>query len=269
MQQISKKRLILSFFFIFFLSQSPQLSTADTLYGEFQTGLIEMKGFHHPVYLYVPDTLKPDRKYPLVIAISEEDVDPKQSIEYWKSIANRHSLIVLAPLYHRIEDVPYLVDKWFFQIKELIKNMYPVNSQKVFLIGVKNGSQYAGYLGTNYADEFSAIALLGGSWAGKFEKLLYFHSDPVNQVPFYVALKADQQSLIKETEQLAAKFEKRGYLVQVTQLPEGQDYDTPEFKKKLLQWLQAKSEQWEVVKAQREKTFKEKVRKAVINFFTV
>lgn len=270
-----QKRIVWILFFIFLSVLFPFKMQADTFYGEPKTGLIEIKDFAHPVFLYVPETLKPGRKYPLIIAVPKMGGDPAESVEYWKRLASRQSFIVLSPTLKRLEDVPYDYDKWFFQVKAFISTMYPINKEKIFLVGMDSGAEYAGYLGINYSNEFSAAALLGGSWMGgethqsELYKLLYLQSRSDAQIPFYVALKQGQNTLLQQTELEASKLEKKGYLVQVSQLKEGETFDSQDFKKQLIKWLDVKSEQWEVVAAEDRKTFKEKFRKAVRDFFIV
>ena len=61
---------------------------------------------------------------------------------------------------------------------------------------------------------------------------------------------------------------KKGYLIQLAQLKKGQELDK-EFKKQMLEWLDDKSEKWQVIVKKSQKTVKERAKKAVKNFFTV
>jgi len=264
-----RKRDFIVLFFIFLIGFTPLPIAADTFVGEIETGLIELKGFGYPVYIFVPPTLKPEQKYPLIISIPNQGEAPEKNIELWTSIAKRQSMIVLAPVMERIEDVPFDFDRWFFQLKALVVNQYPVNPKKIFLVGKDGGANYAAYLGINYPEEFSAVGLLAGSWAGRFQKIMQFQTSPVRQLPFFVALKEDQGELFQQTELEAAKLVEKGYPIKLVRFQKGEEFLSSEFKKEVIAWLEDQSAKWQAVSEKSQKTFKEKTRKAIKNFFVV
>jgi hypothetical protein len=263
------KRISLVLFFIFLLRFLPLEAHAATYIGEIETGLTELRDFTYPVYIFVPPIIQPERKYPLIISIPDPGEAPEKNIELWTSIAKRQSLIVLVPTSKRIEDVPFDFDRWFFQLKAVVVNKYPVNPTKIYLIGNMGGAHYAAYLGINFPEEFSAVALLGGSWIGKYEKLMKWQDSPTAQLPFFVVLKEDQEQLFQETQARAYVLDQKGYPIRLTRFQKGEEYLNSDFKKELLKWLEEKSESWQVVVQKREKTFKEKARRAIKNFFVV
>jgi len=266
---VPPKRVLFIFSLVFLLAGIPLRTSEATFIGETKTGLIEIKDFTYPVFLYVPDNIKPDRKYPLMIVVPDEGKDPTESIELWKGVAIRNTVMLLAVSIERIDDIPDEWDRWFFEMKSILTEMYPVNKKQIFLIGESGRTSYAAYLGFNYPEEFSAVALMGGSWVGKFEKLMRLQSHPTKQIPFYIALKSDQDALLEETEQKALELSEKGYPLQLTQFKKGEEYLNSKFKKQLILWLKEKSQTWQAVMATEQKTFKQKFKKAVRDFFAV
>ena len=269
MKPRAQKRKVLVLFFIFLIGFMPIRIQADTFLGETETGLIELKDFTYPVYIFIPPTLQPERNYPLIISIPDQGEAPEKNVELWTSIAKRQSMIVLVPTMKRIEDVPYDFDRWFFEMKTLVVHKYPVNQTKIFLVGNKAGATYAAYLGINYPEEFSAVGLLAGSWGGRYDKILQFKSSPAQQLPFFVALKEDQEELFKQTEATATRLVQKGYPIKLVRFQKGEEFLNSDFKKELIAWLDEQSDKWRLVVEKTQKTLKERARRAVKNFFVV
>ena len=176
-------------------------------------------------------------------------------------------MIILAPSNIWPEDMPTRIDEWFLKIKKDVVDRYQVSPRKIYLVGKEGGAHYAAYLGTKYPNEFSAVALLGGSWAGKFEKIIEPQSRPRRQLPFFVALKDPDPDLLTETQQKASQFEKKGYPVYLVQLGKDEEFDSDPFKQKLLDWFDEKSAKWHERVEESKKSWKEKTSMAVEEFF--
>jgi len=244
------------------------ISIADTFFGESPTGLIELKNYRYPVYLYVPQNYKPDRTYPLIVSIPKAGESPEKNIQYWTNLAKRRSMLVVSAENLRPEDVPYAMDEWLLGILKDIKGRYRIDEGKVFLAGREGGAHYAAYLATNYPAYFSAAVLMDGSWSGPYEALLNPKNRAVKQVPFLVVAHGDDNELT-QIEKKALKFEEKGYLVSLLRVPEKGTYDSDDFKKKILEWLTEKSDVWQGVVKDSQKSFKEKTYAWFENFFRV
>lgn len=255
--------------FIFFFSWVSQQGHSETFFGEFKTGLIELKDFRYQVFMYVPENVKPGRYYPLVITVPDMDEAPSEAIARWTGVADRMTVIVLALGYKRLEDLPNAFDRWFFEVKSMAQSVYPVNTRKIFLVGEKGGGAYASYLAVNYPEEFSAVAVLDGVLGGQFEPLMRIPSQPQSQMPVYVAYHQKEGEASAVLEQRALEFQKKGYVIEVKKFGKDVDFHKRDFKKEVLDWLFEKSESWNVMRKQDEKTFKEKFRRGVKEFFTV
>ncbi len=251
---------------LFFLLGGSAPASAVTFFGEVPTGLVELKDYHYPVYLFVPENYKPERSYSLLIAVPGEGESPAENIKFWLSQAKRQSLMVLSPTNLRPEEEPYAMDRWLLRLKKDITDRYHISPERIYLVGKGGGAHYASYLGTRYPREFSAVALLGGSWAGKFEKLIHPQSQPRRQVPFFVSLK-EGNSLLEKTKQWIYRFEKKGYPVYFEQLESSEDFTSADFQKRLLKWLDEKGQHWQDRIRESQKSTKEKIRRGLEEYF--
>lgn len=243
---------------------------ANTFFGTAPTGLIDLTSeYRYPVFLYVPQAYKPDRRYPLIISLPSEGEAPDKNIEYWMSWAKRRTLLVLSVTNLRPEDTPYASDAWIISIKKDIASRYQIDPSRVFLVGRRGGAHYAGYLGANYPEEFSAVMMLEGSWSGQYEKLLRPKSRPVKQIPFLVVSEETDTALIGEIERSAGRFEKKGYLVSLMKVKGKEQFETLEFKEKVLEWGQSSAEAWGRKIHESRKSWKEKTLNWTENFFHV
>lgn len=262
-----QKRILLILFFVFLLSSLKMLAYATTFYGTVPTGLLELTEYRYPVYLFVPPNYKPDRDYPFLISVPDEGESPEENIKFWMGRAKRKSMILLSASNLRPEDLPTKMDDWLLSIKRDVSDRYRTDNDKTYLIGMNGGAQYASYLGMNYPEQFSAVAALGGSWAGKYEKLLRMQKRPRKQVPFFVALKDDQKSLFESTRKIAFELEKKGYPIYLVKMEDGEDFASNDFKEKVLDWLDEKSRAWKDVVAESKKPLKEKISMSIEDFF--
>ncbi len=270
MNQRQKKKAFFFLFFIFlvlfFCRRIPAL--ADTFFGEIPTGLLEITDYKYPVYLFVPSNYKPDRSFPLIVTVPGEGESPEKNIQFWTGMAKRKGLIVLAPTNIWPRELPAQdMDDWIIKIKKEIGERYQIAQNKIFLIGKEGGAHYAAYLGVRYPEEFSAVALIGGSWAGRFENLIRLEKSPRKQRPFFVALKDDDPELIRMTEKKAFEFEKSGYPIYFIKLEKDEEFTDEEFKKRVLQWLDDKSQDWLRIAEDRKKTLRERISVATEEFF--
>jgi hypothetical protein len=241
---------------------------ADTFIGTAPTGLIELPGYKYPVFLFVPPNYKPDREYTLMVAVSEEGGSPKDTVEYWMSNAKRQSFLVLAPSILWPQDVPYQMDRWLIEMKEDVCRRYRVGKNKIFITGSGSGADYASYLAVNYPREFSAAAVLGSAWSGRLGALVRPTRRKSMQPPFLVALPGGAQNYA-DIERKALKLEQKGYPVYLLKVDQPDQMGTLEFKKKILDWLQEYGERRQQIVRESRKSWVEKTRSAVENFFRV
>ncbi len=234
------------------------------------SGLVEVEGFKYPVYLFIPKDYKTDRTYAMIMIAPAENIKAQEQIEYLTGLAQRKSIFVLAPfvLWPKSGTTPYQLDDWLLSVKKEIAERFPINKKRIYLLGKDSGAQYAGYLAVKYPQEFSAIALLGEAWDGPFSQLVHLQSGAINQVPFYVALKADGDAKARNQVWFDA-FQKKGYPIQLVDYKNDDELQNLEFKKSVFDWMETTSQNWAISVAQSQKDWKGKFKKSVKDFFAV
>lgn len=233
------------------------------------TGLLELEGYRYPVMLLVPDSYTHKLAYPMVVAIPDEGKEPKEAMQYWESMAKRRNMIVLASTNLRPEDLPTRVDEWILGIMKDVSMRYRVDKKRIYLFGKDAGAHYAAYLATEHPEAFSAVALINGSWMGKYEELVRPRTSASEQIPFLIFISEDREELYNETMSRALKFESKGYSVQVNKVVGEDSLTKLTFKKQLFELMETKSQEWQDIAAESGQTFKERFRTAVKEFFAV
>jgi predicted peptidase len=234
------------------------------------SGLVEVEGFKYPVYLFIPKDYKTDRTYAMIMIAPAENMKAQDQIEYLTGLAQRKSIFILAPyvLWPKSGTTPYQLDDWLLSVKRDITERFPINKNRVYLLGKDSGAQYAGYLGAKYPQEFSAVALIGEAWDGPFSQLVRQQWDAHDKVPFFVALKAGGEAMTRNQVWLDA-FQKKGYPLHLVEYKNDEELADLEFKKSVFDWMEATSQSWAVSVAQKQKTWKGKFKKGVKDFFAV
>lgn len=268
-QPFSIKRKVLLLFGILFSIAVTGLR-ADTFIGTLPTGLVELSDYKYLVYLYVPQNYKADRQYALVISLPGDGESPENHMKAWTDLAKRRSFLVLVPTPKpREEDVPFALDTWLIELKKDISNRYRVDPHKIYLVGNDATAHYTSYLGTQYPSEFSAVAAIGSSWAGPFEKLIRIQNRPVKQLPFYIVLGESDPVYFEKTEFWANHFTEKGYPIYLEKVTEKEALRSKELKQKVFKWLEENSQNWHKVIQSSQKRWNEKALSKIENFFKV
>ena len=252
--------------FIVFLVLFPFVSQAGTVLSDdgakkVPTGLMSLPDYRYPVYLYVPEGYTAEKEYPLIVSIPDEGETPDKHMDYWINVAARRTAIILSATNLWPDDMPNRMDEWLLKIKKDVTDRYRINPSQMFLVGLKGGAHYAAYLAMAYPSEFTAAALLGEAWTGKFEQLMHPSSTPSQQIPFYVVFEKNAlPDTVEAAKRMAMKLENKGYLISLAQLEGSESFSDMEFKLNMLNWLTEKSGEWEQRTAESNKSWKEKVR---------
>jgi hypothetical protein len=234
------------------------------------SGLLEINGFKYPVYLFVPKDYRTDRTYSMIMMAPAKLVTAQDQIDYLTGLAQRKSVFILAPyvLWPKSGTTPESLDSWLLSVKNEILQRFPIGKKRVYLVGKDSGAQYAAYMAVKYPKEFAAAALLGEAWDGPFSKLIHPQADAADQIPFYIALKADGDAAVRNQVWLDT-FQKKGYLLHLVDYKNDADLADLEFKKSFFDWMETASQNWAVSVAQGHQTWKGKIKKGVKDFFAV
>ena len=146
---------------------------------------------------------------------------------------------------------------------------FPVDPSKIYAIGLKSGGHYAAYLITSYPNDFSGAALIGEAWEGMYSPYLKPRGSAGEQMPVVAAFTANQQDTKTKNEKWVLEYQQKGYPVQLMTPAEGQDFNSDEFKVLLLEWLDQKGQAWKLIREEKNKTFKQRFKKGVKEFFVV
>lgn len=234
------------------------------------SGLLELSSYKYPVYVFAPRNYQTDRTYPLIMIAPAESEIAQNQIEYLTGLADRRGIFLLAPyvLWPKSGTTPYQLDEWLLTVKKDVSKRFPINKKKMYLIGKGSGAEYAAYLATKYPQEFSAVALLGEAWDGRFSKLVEPESAAADQVPFYIALNENSDAEARNQAWLDL-FQKKGYLLNLVLYQKQEDLTEMDFKKSVFEWLETNSQNWSDVQKTAQAGWKSKVKKGVKDFFAV
>src|SRR5215469_9979134 len=173
------------------------------------TYLSPVDGTEQPYALYVPPSLEPGRKYPLVISLHAEDTSPQICLMRVFGQENRVADGSLAPLrFFRPRDVDFLVacpqargtmgyqgiaERDVYDVLTDIERKFPVDEDRVYLTGISMGGSGALGLAFTRPDVWAAVAPICPTPAPNLEPLAanaldlpirFFHGDqdPVTPV---------------------------------------------------------------------------------------
>ncbi len=229
-----------------------------------RTGVFQWEGLKSPVWVVVPQELDLKRSYPLYISIPGPGEKIEEHANSWAALADKNNFLVMVPtLEIRSGEVSDAHDEWILGIERQIVAAYPVAKHKIFVMGFDQNAMYAAGLAFNHPQEFAAVAFLGGSWVGPFEKDIRFRTQPKAQLPVYVALRGDKTVTSTQVEASAQKLQHKGYLVHMEMLQADENFKSKEFRSRVLGWLMENSDIWQDVVDKANKTWKQKTR----NFF--
>lgn len=192
-------------------------------YGTPATGLMVLEK-KYPYYLFVPAEYSQDKSWPMVIIMGERAAEPKELIQPWVEWAKQKKVLVVAvPTLVPEKDLPEAADRWLINVKREILERYRVDPSNILLMGTGFGAQYAAYLGLAHPEEFGAVALVRGGWAGPFERLVKATSERKRQISFYVMVDPKDKDYLAN-EKRALWLEQKGYQIKMEPLKNGQDW---------------------------------------------
>lgn len=236
---------------------------------EVPKGLQELTEFKAPVSLFVPENFQKSKGRSLLIVIPGTKVYSKEILD-WQDLAKTQNLVVACPsIMVRAEDVPYKVDEWMLKLKSALATRY--NTDRAYLVGLGDSAEYAAYLGLQQPEAFDAVASVGGSWTGPYEKLTQLTDDASKQTPFFVAL-SESDERVRATQEKAEAMTAKGYKIQVAMLNVKGEEQTDGFRSSVIRWMNeqaVKNESLRKKDQKTKKTFKQKFSKAVDEFFRV
>jgi poly(3-hydroxybutyrate) depolymerase len=127
--------------------------------------LITSAGKKRAYYLYVPSTLKPDTKAPLIIMLHGSNRTGAPLVEKWKDYAKKEGLIIAGPDATDLRGWGYPQDgpDYLHDLVEELKARYPINPRRVYLFGHSAGGSFALQMALMESQYFAAIGVHAGA----------------------------------------------------------------------------------------------------------
>lgn len=238
---------------------------------QYPSGLLQISDYKYPVYLYVPANYRLGNTYAMILVMPGLGAPAEEGIKYLRVLADRKSVFVLSPqgLWTDDSDVPYKLDEWILEVKKDVMQRFPIDKKRVFIAGKDSGAHYAAYFAMKYADQFAGAALIGNAWEGPFAKIMEVRSSPEGQVPFYVALRADQPEIKAKNQIWFTMLQEKGYPLHLKEVNSAEELSSKEFKTEMFDWLEKTGQNWGIIVTKNQKSFKAKLKKGVKDFFAV
>ena len=262
-----KKLLIASVWSIFFFSfLGSGLLHADSIFVEVPAGAVLLNEFKAPVLLFVPQTFKESEPRAMLIVMPSSSYD-KKLFEEWQPLAEKNRWVLMIPSVLILNgEVPYKMDEWLDKVKHAMMLRYGI--KKVFLIGLGMNAHYAGYLGLKDSKFADAVACVGGSWVGPYDKITSLSTNVKKQTPFFIAIQ-EKDKLVAETQAKTKTMTEEGYSVRLVMLDKENEEHTEKFRSEMMGWLEERAASAAIRKQENQKTVKEKISTAVETFFAV
>jgi predicted esterase len=156
---------ILSFLAIFWLVLLP-LNPAPAN-DEITKELTTSNGKPRVYYLYVPSSLQPSSRVPLVVMLHGSNRTGNSLVEKWKDLAKKESLIIVGPdsQNNRGWWAPQDGPDFLRDVVEELKKKYPIDPRRIYLFGHSAGASFAIAMSLLESQYFAATAVHAGALA--------------------------------------------------------------------------------------------------------
>ena len=132
------------------------------------------KGKSRAYYLYVPPTIKPEAKAPLILMLHGSGRNGITLVEKWKDYAKKEGIIIAGPdaSNSRGWSAPQDGPDYLYDLVEELKTKYPINPRRVYLFGHSAGACFALHMSLMESEYFAATAIHAGALRGDEDQLI-------------------------------------------------------------------------------------------------
>ena len=136
--------------------------------------LITSRGKTRAYYLYVPSTLNPDTKAPLIVMLHGSGRNGITLVEKWKDYAKKEGIILAGPdaSNQRGWSAPQDGPDYLYELVEELKTKHPINPRRVYLFGHSAGACFALHMSLMESEYFAATAIHAGALRGEEAQLI-------------------------------------------------------------------------------------------------
>ena len=132
------------------------------------------RGKTRAYYLYVPPTITPETKAPLIVMLHGSGRNGITLVEKWKDYAKKEGIILAGPdaSNPRGWAAPQDGPDYLFELVEELKKKHPINPRRVYLFGHSAGACFALHMSLMESEYFAATAIHAGALRGEEAQLI-------------------------------------------------------------------------------------------------
>jgi len=180
--------------------------------------LITSNGKTRAYYLYVPSTLKPGSKSPLIVMLHGSGRVGMSLVEKWKDLARKEGFIIAGPDSSdpRGWNAPKDGPAFLRDLVEELKAKYPINPRRVYLFGHSAGASFALEMSLMESQYFAATAIHAGALLAEDGDLL---DSAKRKIPIFIQVgDSDQFFPLKVVRATRDLLNARGFSTELTEI---------------------------------------------------
>jgi len=180
--------------------------------------LITSNGKTRAYYLYVPSTLKPGSKSPLIVMLHGSGRVGMSLVEKWKDLARKEGFIIAGPDSSdpRGWNAPKDGPAFLRYLVEELKAKYPINPRRVYLFGHSAGASFALEMSLMESQYFAATAIHAGALLAEDGDLL---DSAKRKIPIFIQVgDSDQFFPLKVVRATRDLLNARGFSAELTEI---------------------------------------------------
>jgi len=180
--------------------------------------LITSNGKTRAYYLYVPSTLKPGSKSPLIVMLHGSGRVGMSLVEKWKDLARKEGFIIAGPDSSdpRGWNAPKDGPAFLRDLVEELKAKYPINPRRVYLFGHSAGASFALEMSLMESQYFAATAIHAGALLAEDGDLL---DSAKRKIPIFIQVgDSDQFFPLKVVRATRDLLNARGFSAELTEI---------------------------------------------------
>ncbi|MBI2875576.1 MAG: hypothetical protein HYY20_01700 [Candidatus Tectomicrobia bacterium] len=164
--------------------------------------------------LYVPESYRPDREWPLIVAMHGGGGNDNDFIWLWLRQARSKGYLLVAPKSMDLTWTPKDIRVVLMAIEE-VRSIYRINPKGIFLTGVSDGGTFSYEVGLRHPELFAAIAPVAGGL------MPWFDFEKARGLPVYILHGSlDWMAPVVFARQAKAILEQFGYRVVYREIPD-------------------------------------------------
>jgi len=180
--------------------------------------LITSNGKTRAYYLYVPSTLKPGSKSPLIVMLHGSGRVGMSLVEKWKDLARKEGFIIAGPDSSdpRGWNAPKDGPAFLRDLVEELKAKYPINPRRIYLFGHSAGASFALEMSLMESQYFAATAIHAGALLAEDGDLL---DSAKRKIPIFIQVgDSDQFFPLKVVRATRDLLNARGFSAELTEI---------------------------------------------------